>query len=227
MDTNAPLQRSQVSSRFGPTLEVLSERLYESISRGPFLKCFLTKTSASRLDISRFDVDEPSLEPSKKQLVVQYGVALLRRSVNDFLKWSKAMARDLGDWVQPYLSQIWDDVHQEALFQEGSDPTVSSASQTSPLSSRIVDSLISHENASITFQLDIASESKDIREQSLVLYRSLGQKIARTADLIRKEAGLRGLWLGYPLFLAHDLTDPEKPSIVVAPLILWDVDIQV
>ena len=206
-----------LSARFGSTFETLSDRLYDSINRGPLLKCFLTKSSASRVDITRFDTDEPVLDPDRKSLLAEYGSKMLRSSPDDFETWSRSMGRDLGSWVRPYLPSVW----------EGIASGDSAVDEPSSLSCRILDSLINNENGYLSFQLDISSENIEIREHNLAIYRALGQKIARTSDLIRKEAGLRSLWLGYPIFVAHDLSDPEDPTIVLAPLLLWAVDVQI
>ena len=183
-----------------------------------YLQVFLKHKSSTSLylDLSRFDTELPVLDPERNLLLAGYGSKMLASSADNFDKWSRAMSRDLGSWVGPYLPQVWGQATSDAVSES-----------RVPLSCRILDSLIASENASLTFQLDISSENVELREQNLVIYRALGQKIARTSELIRKEAGLRSLWLGYPLLIAHDLSDPEDPTIVLAPLLLWAVDIQV
>ena len=87
MDSETQRPTRPVSARFGPTLETLLDRLYDSINRGPLLKCFLTTTSASRIDLTRFDTEEPVLDPERKRLLAEYGSKMLRSSTEDFDKW--------------------------------------------------------------------------------------------------------------------------------------------
>ena len=156
MDSETQRPTRPVSARFGPTLETLLDRLYDSINRGPLLKCFLTTTSASRIDLTRFDTEEPVLDPERKRLLAEYGSKMLRSSTEDFDKWSKLLSRDLGPWVRPYLPRVWEGVTDDDF-----------GGRTSSLSSRILDSLISSESGNLSFQLDIASENVEIREHNL------------------------------------------------------------
>jgi primosomal replication protein N'' len=215
------------TSKFGPTLEILVERLYDTVNRGPLLKCFLTKSSSSRVDIARFDTDKPTLDPERAAIVLQYGERLFE-SASSLKSWSNGMVRDWGEWVKPYLADVWAELRRRLAGRIAGEPySAVDDEKELPLSSQIIDKLIEKETTSISFQLDIAAIDTRIRDHNLALYRALGQKISRTADLIRKEAGIRSLWLGYPLFLAHDLTDPENPNVVLAPLLLWAIDIEI
>src|ERR1017187_9401475 len=123
MSTDTQARSAPLHSRFGSTFEALGERLYDSISRGPLLKCFLTKSSASRLDITRFDIDRPCLDPSRKQLLVEYGKKVQRVISSDFSRWSKQLIRDLGEWVSPYLADVWEEVNSQALREDGDATT--------------------------------------------------------------------------------------------------------
>ncbi|HEY1799470.1 MAG TPA: AAA domain-containing protein [Terriglobales bacterium] len=91
--------------------------------------------------------------------------------------------------------------------------------------STLVERLIRNESASVSVELDIASEDLEKRDNSLGLYYALTQGMIRSADAIHRESGLRSLWLAYPFLLARDINDPENRRSILAPLYLWPIQI--
>jgi len=92
--------------------------------------------------------------------------------------------------------------------------------------SDLVSRLVRNESASVSLELDIASEDLGKRETSLGIYYALTQGVIRGAEAIYRESGLRSLWLAYPFLLLRDITDPQNKRNILAPIYLWPIQIR-
>jgi len=62
------------------------------------------------------------------------------------------------------------------------------------------------------------------RDEQQQLYDTLDRRIQRFAELLRRETGVRSLWLGYPL-LYLSINEADAPHFVLAPIFLWPITI--